>query len=623
VLLATCVAAQAGQPAAPSAMLRALQTHDWASAATIAAGNQDGLAARLVTFIRLLQPGQAQAAELDAFIKENPGWPNQSALLKRLGEALALEPDGAVVRRICASRELDAVPALLHCAELAEQGSGETYARRAWVLGIVDIAGQTDFLRRWGDAITPDDDWRRFQRLAAIDDPAATAQEARLDPQHGAAAQARLALRHDDGQAEILLERVPAPLRADPTLVLEHLRFLRRNGANQAAAALWRGAGLAAEAAAEPAARAAFWTERESLARALLAAGDARIAREIATDSAASGDRLLETQFLSGWISLRRLGVAAASRAAFQAMTSAAGSAISRSRAWYWLARASEAAGQVASAQTEYETASGYVTTFYGQRAAAALGREISIGNDPDWTVSQAADFNGSEMVRAARILCDWGDLARAKGFLLRFALDAHAPGAFAWVAQLAADLRLTDTAVQIARLAGRQGVMLPRSGWPVAFQPPAGHAALVLGIIRQESSFDPLAVSPAGAVGLMQIRPATGAETARRLGTGADLRDPLINMRLGTAYLGGLLTAFDGQVPYALAAYNAGPHRVRIWQGEMPVPRDEAGMIDWIEMIPYAETRNYVQRVIEGATIYARKAGARFDALASQLGVP
>ncbi len=179
--------------------------------------------------------------------------------------------------------------------------------------------------------------------------------------------------------------------------------------------------------------------------------------------------------------------------------------------------------------------------------------------------------------------------------------------------ARLAAGFGLPDLAVAIARRAGRDGVMLTEAGWPLAVDPPAGpvEPALALGLIRQESNFNTEALSPVGARGLMQLMPATAQAVAHRLGDGsvnlaALSTDPAYNMRLGTAYLGGLLDQFGGAMPYAVAGYNAGPGRVADWLAANGDPA--AGgidMVDWIELIPFSETRNYVQRVVENVVVY------------------
>jgi soluble lytic murein transglycosylase len=153
---------------------------------------------------------------------------------------------------------------------------------------------------------------------------------------------------------------------------------------------------------------------------------------------------------------------------------------------------------------------------------------------------------------------------------------------------------------------------MLPDAGWPTPYPTPpdAPEAALVQAIARQESNFDPEAVSSANARGLMQLLPSTAQAVARRLGLrhqpGMLTTDPIHNLRLGAAYLDQLLARFAGTLPFAIAGYNAGPGRVDEWLGTYGDPRDGAlPMLDWLELIPFGETRNYVQRVLENLTIY------------------
>jgi len=178
--------------------------------------------------------------------------------------------------------------------------------------------------------------------------------------------------------------------------------------------------------------------------------------------------------------------------------------------------------------------------------------------------------------------------------------------------ARFAAELGMPELAVAAARRAGRDGIALPGSGWPDAVEPPATvERAVALGLIRQESSFDAQAASPAGARGLMQLMPATAAQVARRLNEPvASLTDAGFNLRLGTTYLQGLLDRF-GALPAALAAYNAGPGRAAEWIATNGDPATGAiDPIDWVELIPFTETRNYVQRVVENVLIYRARLG-------------
>jgi len=213
-------------------------------------------------------------------------------------------------------------------------------------------------------------------------------------------------------------------------------------------------------------------------------------------------------------------------------------------------------------------------------------------------------------------LLVSWGEPRRAAQFLLRAEDVAPSPAERAAVAHLAIALDQPDTAVFVARRMGRDGLMLPDEGWPLAAEPPEAKLdpAISLGIIRQESSFDAGALSPAGARGLMQLMPATAQAVARQLNESTPapmlMSDPAGNMRLGAAYLRSMLDQFAGVLPLAVAAYNAGPHRVSEWLHDNGDPRAAGGpdMVDWIELIPFSETRNYVQRVLENITVYRAK---------------
>jgi soluble lytic murein transglycosylase len=224
--------------------------------------------------------------------------------------------------------------------------------------------------------------------------------------------------------------------------------------------------------------------------------------------------------------------------------------------------------------------------------------------------------FTGHEVVRAAAWLVAWGDTERARGFLQRMDELAPIPAERALTAAFALQLGMPDSAVAVARRMGRDGLVLSRLGWPAPFNPPAPpDPGFSLGIMRQESSFDIGAVSSSGARGLMQLMPPTATLVARQLGVPVSIPgltfDATQNMRLGTAYLQQVLNSFDGCLPLAAAGYNAGPHRVAQWLIDNGDPRvGPIDMVDWIELIPVNETRNYVQRVIENVVIYRAQRG-------------
>ncbi|MBV9750627.1 MAG: lytic transglycosylase domain-containing protein [Acetobacteraceae bacterium] len=622
--------------AQPSATVPALmRAGQWAQADTAAAGYADPVARKLVVYERLVTPGAAKAGEIAAFLREPGTWP-RSALLRSFDAALAGETDDAAVIALCDERRPGHVPARLRCASAflhaGRAADAASLVRETWIEATLDAEQEAQFLRNWGAGITPGDQWARFEHLAWTDKgapgSAASRQAARLAPTDKAAAAARLALLRDDRAAPALLAKLSPAARQDPGLVLALLRWLRRTGQAVAAADLWVSAGASAERAAPEDRRGLFWREREALARELLGSDDGSRALAVAGGGIPSPD----SEFLAGWIALQRLDRPDEAVLRFTALAALSPAAITQGRALYWLGRARAALGDAAGAQAAYDGAAKWLTTFYGQLAGrlvagddAALAGRLRAQRDPAWDVPRTASFAGQDATRAALLLVAWGEPGRARAFLA--ALAAETPDAAGWAlaAHLALGLAMPDEAVAIARQAGLHGVMLPEAGWPAPFQPPEEQLdpAVALGVMRQESSFDPDATSSSGARGLMQLMPATAVTVAHALGDPEKLpplSDPRFNMQLGTAYLAELLAQFQGALPVALAAYNAGPSRAQAWlAARSPATLD---IVDWIELIPFDETRNYVQRCVEGITLYEARESGRFgDPLAPWLG--
>jgi soluble lytic murein transglycosylase len=675
LVLSLLLPAAAGAAEPPPNPMPAVHADRWADADAAAAQYADPVARKVVTYYRLLSPGAATAQEIAAFVATSPDWPAQALLERRRQEAIAADPDDAAVLAQCdqdtgagqitgAITIPDTLPATLlpgtrlRCAgALANAGrnaEAAAEARRAWVAGFPDPTG---FPQRWQPILTPADQWDRFQTLVQRDPAAAAHQIPLLDPPHRALATARLALQRDDPSAATQLAAVPPALAGDPGLMLVQAGWLRRTDRILDAVALWRTRGATAQQEATPAERAAFWAERERLARRLLHDGNPAGAYALVDDPGPISPRqALDADFLAGFIALRMLHQPAAATRHFQALAAASPAAITQGRAWYWLGRAAgaqnpggaigaKASGANADgANADWAKAAAWTTTFYGQLAALALDRDaaalaarINAMHDPEGTRDQAFGLTQREVVRAGALLVAWGEPRRAEAFLLR--MDELAPDLpdRALTALLSQYLGQPQIAVAIARRMGRDGAMLPQAGWPIPVNPPqdAVDPAIVLGLIRQESSFDSATVSPAGARGLMQLMPGTAATVAHEIGTSvtpvALVFDPQQNMRLGTAYLHELLDHYGGALPLALAAYNAGPGRVDQWLAENGDPRVEppagsvdmpAGsidMIDWIELIPFTETRDYVQRVLENVVIYRARRGEATPTLLAQ----
>jgi soluble lytic murein transglycosylase len=397
---------------------------------------------------------------------------------------------------------------------------------------------------------------------------------------------------------------------------------LHAAGGDTDAAAMWASQGQTAMAAADASQQMLFWPAQNTIARALLSENRPQDAYDVVTAVEPPGigqagrEQVADRDFLAGFIALRFLNRPADATTWFTRLASASGAVITQARAYYWLGRAETGA----SARDDFARAAQYPSTYYGQLAAVALGdtpdqlaNRIATAGEPTFTSDDALNFAMMELPRAAALLVQMNDPQDARIFLNRLGQIAIDDRSRELAARLALGLGVPASAVSIARTAGIAGQMLVREGWPMPVTPPADilEPAIAYGIMRQESSFDPTAVSGSGAMGLMQLMPGTARLTGQKNGLPySNPFEPSQNMALGTTYLAGLIQQFGNCLPLAIAAYNGGPGNVSNWlalNGDPELGKNPGGadIIDWVEEIPFSETRNYVQRVSEGITIY------------------
>ncbi|WP_149537854.1 lytic transglycosylase domain-containing protein [Siccirubricoccus phaeus] len=594
----------------------------WPEAEATAAG-ADPLLAKYIAWLKLQSRSSgAAAAEITAFALGNPDWPAQEALGRRAEEALLLEPDDGLVAQWFAARAPRSLDGFQRLAEALARAGKPTEAaevlRTGWAETPGDLAAEPAYRDRAAGLLQPEQHWRRFDRLALARDFSGAARVLPLlAPERQGLAAARLAYAADRPDADQPALAGAAP--GDAALTAERARWLRRRDQDAEAAACW----AALRAPPNEAAARASWPERQILARKLLRLGDPRAAYAICARHGiqAAGEPRQEAEFLAGFLALRKLGEPVVAERHFALLGEDSRSAITRARSFYWQGRAALAQGQQARARQRFAAAAEFPTAFYGQLAALALGengarlaRRLAALPQP----GMAPGIEAHELAQLCRVLAELGEARRARIFLLRLEELAVEPAAKAEVVRFAHRIGRPDHAVWVARRAGAAGLMLPREGWPSPYPAPpeAPEPALVQAIARQESNFDPEAVSSSNARGLMQLLPSTAQAVARRLGlrhaTAMLTANPAHNLRLGAAYLDELLLRFSGALPFAVAGYNAGPGRVDEWLGSYGDPRmDGPTMLDWMEQIPFSETRNYVQRVLENLAIYRAQSPA------------
>ena len=613
------------------AAIAAAQAGDWNKAYAQASESKDPLAVKIIHWLDDTRASAAgRFSEIASFIGQNPDWPLQKTLRRRAEEALTTESDdtaAAWFKRFPAQSAIGKMREAELTLKRGDIEAGTAALRAAWIDGDFLASDEHSLSTRFAGTFRSEDNVKRLDRLLWDSQTDAARRMLPLVPtDYRAAAEARMALASGASNAEKLLEKVPAGLRSDPGLDFEHAHWLRKKEQYDAAAQL-----LLAHPD-NPVRPAVWWSERSMVARKLLAAGNVETAYKVVQQQGPDDpNSYAEAKFLSGYIALRFQKNPTLAFEDFAQILARADSPFGKARAAFWGGRAAQAAGNADLATKWYTAGADHMATFYGQLAAHELGKDAPPKPVPEPRPDPAelARFNAQELVQAARLFFAVGDRDHARTCLLQLADRAKTPIDFAMLASVAEKAGRIDVAIAVARRSIEVGMPLMVHGYPVTALPTSSIAEhpLVFAIVRQESAFATDAKSGVGARGLMQLMPDTAKLVASRLQMpfSADRlsADGLYNLTLGQSYLERLIEDFGGSYPLAIAAYNAGPGRVKQWLHEFGDPRGpDIGMVDWIEMIPFNETRTYVQRVLENLQIYRgqdRDNGSAFS-LASDL---
>lgn len=555
-------------------------------------------------------------ARLAAFAAAHPQWPGGDWVRAEQEAHLYTErPAPARVAALFAAGPPRTPPGQLAAARAALDAGRRDEAigivRALWRDGDFDAWAEGVILKEFGAGLTRADHKYRADRLLYAERTGPALRAATLaGADEVALAQARIAAMNGPLTARAIAA-VPAALQGDPGFVFAHVQDSRR--ANRALEA----AGWLARAPKEPGALVdpdKWWSEQRMVARELLDLGQIQKAYEICAAAApASAPARVDAAFHAGWIALRFANDPSAAARHFAAASAVAQTPLSISRAAYWQGRAAEAMGRSEEARGFYDRAAHWPIAYYGQLAAKRLGIEdialrapvaIAAGDARDEATRVIALFYAAGLDDLATPLADaaagrWRDEAQ--------------------IAALAAVVRAhgdAKTSVEFGKIATERGFALDEAAFPTFGVPnfsPLPHSAdlpSVYAVARQESEFGWRAASGAGAKGLMQMLPSTAQGTARRAGVAFDpgrlSADPVFNTQLGAAFLGQLIEDEGGSLELALAAYNAGGGRVAQWLAAYGDPRTgKIDPVDWVERIPYDETRDYVQRVSENLGVY------------------
>ena len=595
---------------------QAIEKDRWKEARRLADMAKDPQLAKVIQWLDLSRPGPGRSFdEMSSFLKANPDWPLRDTLTAQAERSMHdFYPTALVLAWFGERDPLTAQGALKLVGALRADGQVER-ARKvailAWTTEDFTADIEKVFLQRFGDMLTRADHVVRLDRLLWEDKrDQAVRMLKRVDTGHAALASARMRLQDKKISPDAVGSMVPLELRDDAGLIYEMARAWRKKGQIERALTVLD----------PPPANVSrpdlMWDELYRAARELLANGDVSAAyRLAAAHNSDTGDAFVEGEWFAGWVALRYLDEPEVAIKHFTSLYSVAKSVISKTRAAYWIGRSAEAKGDTAAATDWYRNAAKNLSVYYGQLAAARLTdpKHLVLDSGIRPTAPEKAAFAKLELVKIVQLLGKVGEEQRIRPFVMTMAARATKATDYALLANLAKSVKRDDLAIAVAKEARQKGHELSEFLFPT-IKLPAGQApepALVLAIIKQESAFDAKVSSPAGAMGLMQLMPSTARPLAKQLGVKKLqekklITDPSFNVRLGKLYLEQLIDRFNGSYIMAVAAYNAGPSRVRDWvilYGDPRLPETDA--IDWVENIPFNETRNYVQRVMENLQIY------------------
>jgi soluble lytic murein transglycosylase len=603
--------------------LQLVHQHKLSDATKLAGSIGDPAARKLIAWAALRDPdNRAGFDDYNSFIQANPDWP--VPLLRRRAEARLWQErrDAATVRRFVGAHPASA-PGRLALARLLQNDGDRVGAERevrvVWHTAELSAELETAVANAFHDQLTAADDIVRLdRRIGAKDFSGAMRAAKRLGSAQVAIVRACEETEANNSKSGALLAAVPKEAQADMGYALCRLHWLLAH--DDVAAAVK----LLAEVSGDDLWRQdtdEWWRECRILARRLLDLGDPNTAYHVVRQVAAPANPYYraEFHFMPGWIALRFLSDPITALRHFAKIDEGSRDPIVLARAAYWRGRAFEASSQIDEMEAQYERAALYPTAYYGQLARARLGlNEIALPPPPQANLESASN----DVPRAVEILYATGELDFVLAFVTELAQSSTDLITLNAVGELIAHYHDAQAMLVLGKTALARGLAVERYAFPEIGVPsyspiaPAIDHCMIYSIVRTESGFDQRDTSPANAVGLMQVTPEAGRDTAQRFGVTYDwqrlVADPVYNTQMGAAEVSALFKEYTGSYVLTFAGYNAGRGRVRQWVTQHGDPRDpKIDAVDWVERIPMAETRNYVQRVMENLQVYAARLGA------------
>ena len=594
---------------------------DWDTAKAVARQISDPVAQDIIEW-RRLRDGSGAFADYQNFLTKNPDWPGLDLLRKRGEAAIAEDHDSAEVLGYFKDNPPQTGTGSLRLAEGYMNDGKITEARRevvrAWTTFSLNNDEQSRLLKKFKTTLATHHITRLDMLLWRGRSDEAQMMFPLVSDDYVILAKARIGLRVLARNPDGLIRAVPKSLQNDPGLAYERFVWRARKNLADTARELLIERSVSLKSLGQP----ENWADRRrDIARQDMRNGNNKRAYQIASQHFLSeGSDYADLEWLSGYLALRKLKDPKLAIKHFTRFRAAVATPISYGRAGYWLGRAYDAAGDKANAQKEYLFGAEHQTSFYGQLAAEKAGSGpdetlAGLTNEPDW---RQAAFMKSSVIRAALLFHEAGFGYETERFIRSYAESLDLVGN-QQLAAMALDLNRPSIAVRLSKQAAGMGIVMPKSYFPLtelAKLKTRLKPEVAMSIARRESELDPTVISHAGARGLMQVMPNTARKVAQGIGLPYSLAkltsDWEYNATLGSAYLADQFEDFNGSFILAFAAYNAGPSRAKRWREVYGDPTSsKTDQVDWIEHIPFNETRNYVMRVMESLHIYrARIAG-------------
>ncbi len=604
--------------------LRAAERYDWSTVAHLQTQASDPDVRNLIMWIRASRgvPGMG-FSEVSFALDKLEEWPKTTAMRRRAEEIIDTSALSHKERIdwLTASGPISG-PGKVALANswksIGEPGKALETIRDAWHNNSMERDLELKVLSAYGNDLTQDDHRARVEFLLWTNQrTAASKLRPLLTADYRALVDARIGLAARSRNVDALVDAVPAHLQDNPGLLYERARWRRQKLRNQEVATPLL-TGIDGNDIPE-AGRSRLWDERNIAIRSDLKDGNWERAYQLASPHGIeSGADFAEAEWVSGWIALRLKNDPARGLQHFETMTDGVSTPISLARGEYWTGRAKDALGNPDSAKENYAAAAAHKFTYYGQLAAERLDdKKLEFPKSPEPTPEQIDAFEALPMVHALRLLGEAGEERMFREFAYHLDDQLVSESDFLLLARLAEEYQVPDVGVRGAKAGLAKGIVATDAAYPVVAYPllrePQVERPLMLALSRQESEMNPNAISHVGARGLMQFMPATASQEARA--SGLPYRrswltdDPGYNMTLGGQHLDTLLARFNGSYIMTAAAYNAGPTRPRQWVGDYGDPRTgQVDPVDWVEFIPFSETRNYVQRVLENTQVYRHR---------------